>query len=245
MSFRTGHHADRKSQTHSESQRRFTDSLKIGVHESFGRNETKGPEHMTDVTNRSDFKAKVLPNIEPLLQVSLWLTRNGLDASKLMREALAEAYQMWNQSAPEESCGEWLRKILISRYSIGIRRHVRLTTPGSGDDGQIFVEVCPNTISLTASAQQQSWLAGDSDEDVNYLQAIASLPDVCRSAMILSYLEGFSNNEIADLAGVQPKTIQSALSRGRSFIRDELFEHLMGSVGIGSGAERSAAFSRN
>lgn len=199
---------------------------------------------MTDVTNRSDFKAKVLPNIEPLLQVSLWLTRNGLDASRLMREALAEAYRTWNKSAPKESCGEWLRKILISRYSIGIRRHVRLTTPGSGDVAKIHVEDCPNTFPMTASARQQSWLAGDSDEDANYLQAIASLPDVCRSAMILSYLEGFSNKEIADLAGVKPNTIDSALSQGRSFIRDELFEHLMGSVGIGSGAERQAALTR-
>lgn len=184
---------------------------------------------MTREINRSDFKAKVRPNIEPLLQVSLWLTRNGLEASRLMREALTEAYRTWHLSAPEDSCGEWLRKILINRYSIGIQRHVRLTIPGSDDDTEVLVENCPNTLPEKASAPQQSWQATDSDGDVNYLRAVASLPDVCRSAMILSYLEGLSNQEIADLAGFQPETIESALSRGRSFIREEFLEYLMGS----------------
>ena len=45
--------------------------------------------------------------------------------------------------------------------------------------------------------------------------------------MILSYLEGFSNREIADLAGVQPQAIESLLNRGRGLLREELFAHLM------------------
>ena len=228
MNFKTGHYSDRESRVGSESQRRFTGSQNIRVNEIPGRNERKGIEYMSSVINRSDFKAEVLPNIEPLLQVSLWLTRNGLDAGRLMREALAEAYRVWNQSAPDESCGAWLRKILISRYSIGIRRQVRLTVPGSDGGREILVENCPSAFPATPSARQRSCLAGDFDEDVNYLEAIATLPDVCRSAMVLFYLEGFPNREIADLAGFQPNTFDSALSRGRSFIREELFEHLMG-----------------
>lgn len=245
MSFRTGHQSDRESQNYSESQRRFTDPLKVRASEIPGRNETKGIGYMSQVIDRKTFKAEVLPNIEPLLQVSLWLTRNGLDASTLMREALAEAYRTWNVEVPKESCSVWLRKILIKRFFVGYQRHVRLIPPGVSTVYGIPVEECLKTYPMTTQAQLQSWRTSGSDDDSGYFEAIAGLPAVCRSAMILSYLEGFSNKEIADLGGVNPHTIESALSQGRSFIREELFEHLMGSVNPNSGADRKAALSRN
>ena len=200
---------------------------------------------MTHASKRSDFKAKVLPNIEPLLQVSLWLTRNGLDASRLMREALTEAYQSWNLSAPAESYSEWLRMILINRYAIGMQQHVRLSVPGSNDGAKILVESSPNTVPETGSARLQSWLAGNSGEDVSYFEAVASLPDVCRSAMILTCLEGFSNAEITDVTDVQSGTIDSVPSRGRRFIREEIFEHLMGRKHLDGSADRKAASACN
>ena len=84
-------------------------------------------------------------------------------------------------------------------------------------------------------------MTGEFDEDVNYFTAIASLPAVFRSAMILSYLEGFSYREIANLAGVQPHAIESLLNRGREFLREELFAHLMGSDSLETVADRTVA----
>ena len=58
------------------------------------------------------------------------------------------------------------------------------------------------------------------------LEAIARLPAVYRSAMILSNLEGFSTDEIARLAGVGPPAIDSLLVRGREIVREELLDCL-------------------
>jgi hypothetical protein len=64
--------------------------------------------------------------------------------------------------------------------------------------------------------------------------------------MILSYLEGFSNKEIGDLAGVQPQAIESLLNRGRGLfgirglIREEIFTHLMDSDCLDSVSYRAA-----
>jgi hypothetical protein len=62
----------------------------------------------------------------------------------------------------------------------------------------------------------------------HFSHAIMRLPAAFRSAMILSYLEGFSTREIADLAGVKPKAIDSLLKRGRELLKDEVFVLLVG-----------------
>jgi DNA-directed RNA polymerase specialized sigma24 family protein len=193
------------------------------------------------VTKSADFKAEVLPNIEPLLQVSLWLTRNGLDANRLMREALTEAYRSWNQSVPEGCLDTWLREILISRFFAGDQQAVRLTVPDFCDIGEIFSGVCPNASPAPTGERQQSRPTTDPAGDSHYFEAIAGLPAVCRSAMILSYLEGVSNKGTADVGGAQPQAIEPVLSPARSFIREELFEHLMDSTCPDGGAGWDAA----
>ena len=58
------------------------------------------------------------------------------------------------------------------------------------------------------------------------LEAISRLPAVLRSAMILSYLEGFSTAGIARLAGVEPREIESLLVRGREMMQEEFIAYL-------------------
>jgi DNA-directed RNA polymerase specialized sigma24 family protein len=59
--------------------------------------------------------------------------------------------------------------------------------------------------------------------------------------MILSYLEGFTNDEIADLAKVRPQAVESLLNRGRELLREELFAHLMGHESFGAFEDREVA----
>jgi RNA polymerase sigma-70 factor (ECF subfamily) len=151
----------------------------------------------TEKENWSDFKGKILPNLEALLHVALGLTANGRDAVELLRESLTEAYRSWDTLPAGEDCTLQLQDIMTRRFSGSGRRHV--SPPVS-----------------------------EAEYGAEYSDAIAGLPDVFRSAMILSYLEGFSSSEIAGLAGVPPHEIDALLERGREIIRDELFAYLMG-----------------
>jgi len=184
---------------------------------------------MSGRTKREDFKDRVFPHLEILLQFSLWLTKNGRDAAKLMREAMAEAYQSWDDPMPEASCKIWLHKILTRRFFDSFQHHSRPLVPICSDNVDESLIKNNRLFSVTATnARSQSSPTDESDEDVSYFKAIAGLPKVFRSAVILSYLEGFSNREIADLTGVQPHAIESLLNRGRGHLREELFAHLMG-----------------
>ena len=137
------------------------------------------------------------------MQFSLWLTKNGRDAAQLMREGMAEAFRSWDELMPDESCKIWLHKIISKRFFNNDRQHMHPIVP-------------------------KSWLNGETDEDVNYFEAMSNLPAICRSAMIQSYLERFSNDENADLAGVQPQEIELMLNRGRQYIQEKLYDYLIG-----------------
>lgn len=56
--------------------------------------------------------------------------------------------------------------------------------------------------------------------------AIARLPKVLRWVMILGDRNGLSTREIATLAGVDPKVIESTQVRGLALVRRELEESL-------------------
>jgi len=197
---------------------------------------------MSESAKRSDFKNKMSPHLEDLLEFSLWLTRNGRGATRLMREAMAEAYRLWDESLPKEDCNMRLHRIMIRRFFASFEQHKRpqgLISADNVDDS--LVENNRLFSAMTANARQRPWPTGEYDEDADYLEAIAGLPAVCRSAMILSYLEGFSNKEIADLAGGQLHTVEAMLSRGRRFIQKELFAHLMDNGSFVMVADRAAA----
>ncbi len=183
---------------------------------------------MSENVREADFKEKISLHVEVLLQFALWLTKNGRDAVNLLREAMAEAYRSWDDEIPEGSYDIRLHKILTRQFFSGRRR---LSSPidQSGADN-IDVSLIKNNrlfLNTTADDSLMTSIPGKSDNDVNYFRSIASLPQEYRSVMILSYLEGFTNVEIAKLAGVQPHAIEAKLNRGRRFLRDELFAHLM------------------
>jgi hypothetical protein len=60
-------------------------------------------------------------------------------------------------------------------------------------------------------------------------EAIGHLPMEFRLVFILSYLEGFPKEEIADLAGVEPHAVAAMLQRGRELIQKESLRHALDS----------------
>lgn len=167
------------------------------------------------------------------------LTVNGRDAVDLLRDALAEIYHSWDMSLTEEDCVVQLREVMTKRFFNGSRRQVRSLVPVSGGDEDSLER--NRLFPAATGTRKESSSVDESGDGDDYLDAIAGLPAVLRSAMILSYLEGFSNAEIAGLASVQPRAIELLLERGRELIQEELLAYLMGNGGFGVAANGAAA----
>jgi DNA-directed RNA polymerase specialized sigma24 family protein len=185
-----------------------------------------------DSIQRSDFKTVITPHLELLLQYSLWLTKNGLDATRLMREALVETSRLFNESPPERHWDMRVQEVLTRRFLTG--EQAQANTPACNSTDNVDDIIVGNYLLFLEASdpdQNQLWLTTGPNSDESYLNAIASLPSVCRSAMILSYLEGFTADEIAELVSIQPQAVESLLSRGRHFIQEELYAYLIGDDG--------------
>jgi DNA-directed RNA polymerase specialized sigma24 family protein len=193
---------------------------------------------MSENPKRSGFKRKILPHLEVLLQISLGMTKNGCDATRLMREAVAEAYQAWDESMPDEGCYIRINEIMSRRFINGIQPHSHpLVLLRDDTVDEALVKNHRLSPATATNARQNSIPFGASEDLVKFLIAITSLPAVYQPTMIRPYFKGFHYAEIAELADFRPHAIESPLNWGRKLIRKELSAHLMGNSGLDTVAE--------
>jgi hypothetical protein len=197
----------------------------------------------SESAKRMEFKSKISSRLEVLLQISLSLTKNGRDAIRLLREAITEASQSWDEAMLEESCDIRLNEIMTREFYSNLRQYSRPLAPihdeSIGEPLDRNNRLFPAKTTVT---RQNSLLTDESHEHVQFLKAIMSLPPVFQSVMILSYLKGFSNAEIAKLAGVRPHVIELLLYRGFGLLRERFLAYLlMGTDGLNRVEEQAVA----
>ena len=90
-------------------------------------------------------------------------------------------------------------------------------TPGTQCKSLLF------TIFRNVFLRQGDFFASIVDEEV--LSRIQELPEDYRTAVILSDLEGFTYQEIADMTDVPVGTVKSRLFRGRRVLQNALYDY--------------------
>lgn len=180
------------------------------------------------VSNKMEIYSYILNSLEVLLRFSLGLTKNGPGAVKLMREGIIEACQSWDELKSQESRLIWLKKILARRFLNGFSE-VPLSLPlAVYNIEKGFIGKQPSSEAMPST---DAWLTRfasiESDDNIACFKAISDLPEVCRPAMILWYLEGRSKNENTDQIGIQSQPDGSIFGRAREYIRDKLFTYML------------------
>ncbi len=158
------------------------------------------------------FEAEALIHIDSLhLATALRMTRNENEAEDLVQETFLEAFL--DKFEEGFNCRAWLFKIMTNIFINNYRRkggHAAVDLQDVDDDflfGQLAAlrpSENPNSISLPKVF----------DDDVK--KAIEELPEDFRLVVVLSFLEGFSYQEIAEIAiSLDIRTVKSRLHRGR------------------------------
>ncbi len=176
-----------------------------------------------DLGKRKAFEAEALPHMDALYRTALRLTRNESDAQDLVQEALTKAYRFWDKFESGSNCRAWLFKIMTNVFINDYRSKSR--SPMSAniddiDDNYLYGQLAG--FELSENPEQQLF-AKIFDDDVK--KAIEDLPDDFRLVAVLSFLEGFSYQEIADIADLQLGTVKSRLHRGRKLLQKQLYDY--------------------
>ncbi len=172
---------------------------------------------------RERFESEALIHLDSLHRTALRMTRNEGEAEDLVQETFLKAYRFWDKFEEGSNCRAWLFKIMTNIFINNYRAKSR--TPQVVDLQEVDDDFLFGQLAALGPSEnpEQHFFAKVFDDDVK--KAIEELPDDFRMVVVLSFLEGFSYQEIAEIAGLQIGTVKSRLHRGRKLLQKSLWEY--------------------
>lgn len=127
------------------------------------------------------------------------------EAEDVAQEAMLRLWKIapeWRQG--EAKVSTWLYRV-VTNLCIDRRRGAARRAQPMGDDLPDAVDEAPGAEAQMADAARAAALD----------QALASLPDRQREAVVLRHIEGFSNPEIAEIMNIGVEAVESLTARGK------------------------------
>lgn len=189
-------------------------------------------------TEADAFAEQATAHIPALYGVACRLTRNPTEAEDLVQDALVKAMRARDQFQADTNLKAWLFRILTNTFINKYRRGGLEKAIFDGPDADPLVDgwVSASTMRQLRDPESTALLPIVEGEVRNALDA---LPAEFRLAVVLSDVEEFSYEEIAEIMGCPIGTVMSRLHRGRKLLQRALYSHAL-ELGIVK-AEDSAA----
>ncbi len=167
-----------------------------------------------------------MPYMDQLYGAARRMTRNDAAAEDLVQEAYLRAYKGFDGFTEGTNLRAWLFRILTNLFINEYRRRKRRPDEvGLGDTESLYLYKGlggAESARLSRSAEDEL-LDGITSAEVR--DAIESLPEGYRVAVLLADVEGFAYKEIAEILDVPIGTVMSRLHRGRKRLRQALHEY--------------------
>jgi len=145
-----------------------------------------------------------------------WLTRNEHDAEDMVQEAYLRAFKFFNTFHGLDG-RSWLLSIV---------RNVCYTWLQQNRAQELTTMFDEETHSVNGDTSNPATLVLQSADQQIVRQAVEELPVEFREVVVLRDLEGFSYNEIAEVAKIPLGTVMSRLARARERLKQLLCNRL-------------------
>lgn len=163
---------------------------------------------------RDEFEREARAIFPSVFSTALRMARDREEAEDLTQEALVRAYEAFDRF-DGRNFKAWMLRILTNLYINRYRRKER---------GPEFASLEADTTAEYIPAQDgdpsSELFDGLMSEQVE--EALASLPEEYRIAILLCDVEGMSYEEIANATEVPIGTVRSRIARGRAALREKL-----------------------
>lgn len=137
-----------------------------------------------------------------MYNTALRITNNTADAEDILQEAFTDAFMQISSFRQQSTFGAWVKQIVVFK-SIGLIKKRRLA----------LVELEPEKLDFS---QDEEMSEEEIDYNVNAIKtALQSLPDGYRAVLSLYLLEGYDQEEIADIMQLAPSTVRTQYIRGK------------------------------
>jgi RNA polymerase sigma-70 factor (ECF subfamily) len=144
--------------------------------------------------------------------------RDSTIAEDAVQEAMTAVFRKAHTFRGESKVSTWMYMI-VQNACIDLLRKESVRPQLSESDESTIVE--------------SATFAEQSDTKIVMTQALATLPDDQRIALTMTIMEGYSIDEVAQIAGVAPGTIKSRCSRGKEALATYLAGRDIGNQSVG------------
>ncbi len=181
---------------------------------------------MADLTKkeiRRRFEKEAMIHVDPLMRTARRMTKNDSDSEDLVQETMLKAYRFFDRFEKGTNCKAWLFKIMTNIFINNYRSKSKAPQSlafDEIDDSFLFGQLAQVK---SVSNPEVEFFSRIFDDDVK--EAIGGLPEDFRIVVVLSFLEGFSYQEIADITDLQIGTVKSRLHRGRKLLQKSLWDY--------------------
>ena len=177
------------------------------------------------MADQAAFTDMAMEHMPSLYSAALRMTRNSADAEDLVQETYLKAYRAFATFAEGTNLRAWLYRILtntfINRYRAQKRRPEE-TELEEVEDFYLYRRLGGLEEARAARSAEDELLDLFSEDEVK--EALESLPEQFRIAVLLADVEGFAYKEIAEILDVPIGTVMSRLHRGRKGLQKRLYE---------------------
>ncbi len=175
------------------------------------------------------FEEEVVDLLPDLLSAARYMADDRAEAEDVVAEAVARAWERREDLRDRERFRGWIFRILRNCH-LGRRRSrergpEEVPLPGEGEDEPSFslFEQLHQPFLLWWGNPERRFLDRLLREDLE--RALEALAEPYRMTVVLADVQGFTYEEIAEITDTPIGTVRSRLSRGRTRLKELLWEH--------------------
>ncbi|MEU5398723.1 SigE family RNA polymerase sigma factor [Streptomyces sp. NPDC005963] len=155
--------------------------------------------------SEAEFTAYVKERRSSLYATAYHLTGDRFEAEDLLQSALFSTYRAWDRISDKAAVGGYLRRTMTNLHISAWRRRKLNEYP---------------TEELPETASDIDAMRGTELRAVLW-QALARLPELQRTMLVLRYYEGRTDPEIADILDISVGTVKSSIWRSLRRLRED------------------------
>ncbi|MEV7374633.1 SigE family RNA polymerase sigma factor [Streptomyces sp. NPDC090301] len=155
--------------------------------------------------SEAEFTAYVQERRASLYATAYHLTGDRFEAEDLLQSALFSTYRAWERISDKAAVGGYLRRTMTNLHISAWRRRKLNEYP---------TEELPETVGETDA------MRGTELRAVLW-QALARLPELQRTMLVLRYYEGRTDPEIAEILDISVGTVKSSIWRSLRRLRED------------------------
>ena len=152
-----------------------------------------------------------------MYNASLRIVKDSFEAEDIMQEAFLNAFTKLDTFKGEVAFGAWLKRIVINKSLTHLKVNNRFT--------EVKLEVVERNLSNEEEDSTVNEFANYSSiKAKEVLEIMEKLKDNYRIALTLNLIEGYDNEEIAQIMHISNENCRTTISRAKSKLRKLLSE---------------------